>query len=241
VPHVAGDSRPAASNERLAAVLFDMDGTLIDSEPLWWVAMDRVAAQLGGTLSAGTNEATNGLSIPASVALMLADIGSDHDPVSAEALLLEVAGELFAEELRWQPGAEELIDEIRSAGLRTALVTNSPRSVVQAALGLLGGHRFDITVAGDEVAASKPDPDPYLTAMAGLGLNAAQCLAVEDSPSGTQSAVAAGIGVLVVSAAVEVPEGPGRIFASTLLGATVDELRHIHHEFRRSVHRLDPQ
>ena len=75
--------------------------------------------------------------------------------------------------------------------------------------------------------------------MHGLGLGSAQCLAVEDSPSGTQAAVAAGIGVLVVSAGVPVPEGPGRIFASTLLGATVDELRHIHHEFRRSVHRLD--
>jgi HAD superfamily hydrolase (TIGR01509 family) len=241
VTTAVGTGRPTPGDENLAAVLFDMDGTLIDSEPLWWVAMDRVAQRLGGTLSAGVMESTTGLSIPVSVALLLADIGSDRDPVSTEALLLEVTGELFAEELRWQPGAEELIDEIRSAGLRTALVTNSPRSVVQVALGLLGGHRFDVTVAGDEVAAEKPDPEPYLSAMRGLGLTGAQCLAVEDSPSGTQAAVAAGIGVLVVSAGVDVPDGPGRIFASTLLGATVDELRHIHHEFRRSLHRLDAQ
>jgi HAD superfamily hydrolase (TIGR01509 family) len=233
------NSRPAAADEELAAVLFDMDGTLIDSEPLWGVAMDRVAGRLGGSLSAGAMEATNGMSIPASVALLLADIGSDHDPAGAEALLLEVTGALFAEELRWQPGAQELIDEIRSAGLRTALVTNSPRSVVQVALGLLGGHRFDVTVAGDEVATGKPDPEPYLAAISGLGLRAAQCLAVEDSASGTQAAVAAGVGVLVVSSGVAVPEGPGRIFATTLLGATVDELRHIHQEFRRSAHRRE--
>ena len=78
-----------------------------------------------------------------------------------------------------------------------------------------------------------------LAAIRGLGLTSAQCLAVEDSPSGTQAAVAAGVGVLVVSAGVDVPEGPGRIFASTLLGATVDELRHLHDEFRRSSHRVD--
>ncbi|MET0866219.1 MAG: HAD family phosphatase [Nakamurella sp.] len=235
----AGGDRPAVPGDQLAAVLFDMDGTLIDSEPLWGVAMDRVAGRLGGTLSAGAVEATTGLSIPASVELLLADIGSDLDPVSTESLLLEVTGELFAEELRWQPGAEELIDEIRAAGLQTALVTNSPRSVVQVALDLLGGHRFDVTIAGDEVAAGKPDPEPYLSAIRGLGLESANCLAVEDSPSGTESAVAAGIAVLVVSAGVAVPEGPGRIFASSLLGATVEELRHIHHEFRRSRHRLD--
>lgn len=236
-----GKSRPDRSAENLTAVLFDMDGTLIDSEPLWWVAMDRVATRLGGRLSEDARQATTGMSIPASVEVLLADIGSNQDPVSTEALLLEVTGELFAEELRWQPGAEELIDEIRSAGLQTALVTNSPRSVVQVALRLLGGHRFDVTVAGDEVAAGKPDPEPYLAAMRGLAQSSANCLAVEDSPSGTQAAVAAGIGVLVVSAGVAVPEGPGRIFASTLLGATVDELRHIHHEFRRSIHRLDAQ
>ena len=140
--------------------------------------------------------------------MLLEDIGSDHDPAAAEALLLAVTGELFAEEVRWQPGAEELIDGIRAAGLKIALVTNSPRSVVDLALGLLGGHRFDVTVAGDEVANGKPDPEPYLMAMDSLGLTAADCLAVEDSPSGTEAAIAAGIAVLVVPSGVAVPEGP---------------------------------
>lgn len=218
----------------LGGVLFDMDGTLVDSEPLWTVAMDRVAAQLGGEVSPSVRTAMLGQPVPDSVALLLADLESGHDAESTTALLLAITAEVFAEELLWQPGAQELIDAIRDAGLRTALVTNSPRSVVDVALDLLGDHRFDTTICGDEVTRGKPAPDPYLAAMDLLGLTAEQCLAVEDSPSGTAAAVAAGIPVLVVPSEVAVPEGPGRIFATSLLGATVEELQHIHREFRRS-------
>ncbi len=234
---VAADPSAAIAIERLEAVLFDLDGTLIDSEPMWWSAMDRVASHLGGSLTHELRTATTGQPIPTSVAMLLAHIGSDHDPEAAEELLLTKTGELFAEEVRWQPGAEELIDEIRAAGLKVALVTNSPRVVVDLALELLGDHRFDVTVAGDEVARGKPDPAAYLLAMGSLGLTAGACLAVEDSQSGTEAAVAAGVSVLVVPSEVPVSDGPGRIFASSLLGATVEELRHIHREFRRSQHR----
>jgi HAD superfamily hydrolase (TIGR01509 family) len=197
--------------------------------------MDRVARQLGGAVTDEVLAATTGMSIPESVALLLEHLGSPEDVEEITALLLAITGEIFAEDLLWQPGAESLIDSIRGAGLKTALVTNSPRSLVEVAVGgLLGAHRFDVIICGDEVAAGKPDPMPYLQAMTLLGLTAADCLAVEDSPSGTQAAVSAGIPVLVVPSEVEVPEGPGRIFASSLLGATVDELQHIHREFRRS-------
>ena len=219
--------------EELSGVLFDMDGTLVDSERLWTVSMDRVASHLGGELSTETRAAMLGQPIPQSVALMLADLGSTHDAETTTALLLSITGEIFADDLLWQPGAEELIDAIRAAGLKTALVTNSPRSLVDVALRLLGEHRFDATICGDEVVRGKPDPQPYRHAMDLLGLTAVDCLAVEDSPSGAQAAVAAGIAVLVVPSAIPVPEGPGRIFASSLIGATVEELRHIHREFRR--------
>ncbi len=234
---MAADASAAGAIERLEAVLFDMDGTLIDSEPMWWAAMDRVASHLGGTLSNELRVATTGQPIPTSVERLLAHIGSDHDPAAAEELLLTMTGELFADEVRWKPGAEDLIDQIRAAGLKVALVTNSPRSVVDLALELLGDHRFDLTVAGDEVASGKPDPELYLLAINSLGLTPGVCLAVEDSESGTEAAVAAGVAVLVVPSEVPVPDGPGRIFASSLLGATVTELRHIHREFRRSRHR----
>ena len=218
----------------LAAVLFDLDGTLVDSERLWSDSMDRVAAQLGGALSPASRDRTVGQSVPLAVGIMLEDIGASESVESTVALLLTITGEIFAEELLWQPGAEELIDAIRAAGLMTALVTNSPRSLVDVALEMLGNHRFDITICGDEVVRVKPDPYPYLRATELLGLTAEAVLAVEDSPSGTQAAVDAQIPVLVVPSLVAVPEGPGRIFASSLLGATVDELRHIHREFARS-------
>lgn len=219
----------------LGAVLFDMDGTLVDSEPLWAVAMDRVAGHLGGAVSQEMKDATTGQSIPHSVAMLLDDLGSTNSIDDTTSMLLDIAAEVFAEDLLWQPGAEALIDDVRAAGMRTALVTNSPRSLVDVALaGLLGAHRFDVTVCGDEVVNGKPAPDPYLDAMQLLGVGAAGCLAVEDSPSGTAAAVAAGIPVLVVPSEVAVPEGPGRIFASSLLDATAAELRHLHREFSRS-------
>lgn len=215
----------------LQAVLFDLDGTVVDSEPLWADAMRLIAADLGGTLSQEVLARTTGLSVPASVDLMLAELGSDLPPREATRQLLERTAEVFAAELMWQPGAEELIDALRAEGVTTALVTSSPRVVVDVAMQRLGSHRFDLAVCGDEVRAHKPDPEPYLTAMQRLELPATACLAVEDSPSGTEAAVAAGIPVLVVPSEVAVPEGPGRIFAASLLEATVDELRHIHHAF----------
>jgi HAD superfamily hydrolase (TIGR01509 family) len=232
-PATGGD----AGLEDLRGVLFDMDGTLVDSERLWTVSMDRVAVHLGGVVSPETRAAMIGMPVPESVALLLDEFGSDHTVEDTTALLLGITAEIFAHDLLWQPGAEELIDATRAAGLRTALVTNSPRKLVDVALGLLGSHRFDVTVCGDDVQVGKPDPEAYRTAIDQLGLTAAECLAVEDSPSGTQAAVSAGIPVLVVPSEVPVPEGPGRIFATSLLGATVEELRHIHREFRRSVHR----
>ncbi len=231
------EAGPAVELESLGGVLFDMDGTLVDSERLWTVSMDRVATHLGGVMSASTRAAMIGKPVPASVAMLLEEFGSSHSVQDTTALLLGITAEIFADELLWQPGAEELIDAVRAGGLKTALVTNSPRRLVDVALGLLGPHRFDATVCGDDVERGKPDPQPYLAAMGALGLSAATCLAIEDSPSGTQAAVSAGIPVLVVPSEVPVPEGPGRIFASSLLGATVEELRHIHREFRRSVHR----
>jgi HAD superfamily hydrolase (TIGR01509 family) len=231
------DGTDILESPELRAVLFDMDGTVVDSEHLWAHAMRMIAAELGGTLTEEALARTTGLSVPASVDLMLTELGSDLPHEQATEQLLARTADVFAAELMWQPGAQELIDALRAEGVTTALVTNSPRVVVDVAMERLGGHRFDRAVCGDEVSVHKPDPTPYLTAMRMLDLPAEQCLAVEDSPSGTASAVAAGIPVLVVPSEVDVPDGPGRIFAASLLEATVDELRHIHHAFHRAVTR----
>jgi HAD superfamily hydrolase (TIGR01509 family) len=229
------DGTGILDSPELRAVLFDMDGTVVDSEHLWAQAMRMIAEDLGGTLTEEALARTTGLSVPASVDLMLTELGSDLPHEHATEQLLARTADVFAAELMWQPGAQELIDALRAEGVTTALVTNSPRVVVDVAMERLGGHRFDRAVCGDEVSVHKPDPTPYLTAMELLDVPAESCLAVEDSPSGTAAAVAAGVPVLVVPSEVEVPEGPGRIFAASLLEATVDELRHIHHAFHRAA------
>jgi HAD superfamily hydrolase (TIGR01509 family) len=210
----------------LSAVLFDMDGTLVDSEPVWDEALQELAHWLGGELSPAAREETLGTNIAVSVEIVHRDVGRpDADPVASGKKLLEEASTRFAGGLVWRPGARELINAVRAAGIPAALVTNTERHLVRLALGPLVEELFDVSVCGDEVEHAKPAPDPYLTATRMLGVDPAATVAIEDSPTGTESASAAGCAVLVVPAGdVPVPAGSGRTFAGTLAGITVADL-----------------
>ena len=214
----------------LQAVLWDMDGTLVDSESLWSISMADLAAHLGGELSAETREELTGSSLPRSVTTVRREVGVD-DPDDADGVdrdgrwLLDRTYALFAEGLPWRPGAQEALAVVRAAGLRTALVTSTYRELTEVALDTIGREYFDVTVCGDEVAATKPDPAPYLRAAELLDVDPARCVAVEDSPTGTESAVTAGATVLVVPAGVDVPPGERRTFRDSLVDLTVDDLR----------------
>jgi HAD superfamily hydrolase (TIGR01509 family) len=210
----------------LAAVLFDMDGTLVDSEPVWDDALRELARWLGGELSAGARRATLGTNVDYSVRIVHADVGRlDADPELSGKKLLDEAATRFSRGLVWLPGARELIAAVRAAGIPAALVTNTERPLVEVAMGELVGQLFDVSVAGDEVEHPKPAPDPYLAAARLLGVDPTATVAIEDSPTGTASAVAAGCAVLVVPAAdVPVPPGPGRTFVPTLAGLSVPDL-----------------
>jgi HAD superfamily hydrolase (TIGR01509 family) len=214
----------------LAAVLWDMDGTLVDSESLWSITMADLAAHLGGELSAETREELTGSSLRRTVTTVRREVGVP-DPDDAAGIdadgrwLLDRTYALFARGLPWRPGAREALATARAAGLRTALVTSTYRELTEVALDTIGREFFDVTVCGDEVSATKPDPAPYLRAAELLEVDPAQCVAVEDSPSGTESAVAAGAAVLVVPAGVDVPAGERRTFRDSLVDLTVDDLR----------------
>jgi HAD superfamily hydrolase (TIGR01509 family) len=211
---------------RLSAVLFDMDGTLVDSEPVWDDALRELARWLGGSLSDRARRATIGTNVPVSVAIVHRDVGRpDADPVRSGEKLIAEAAARFAAGLVWRPGARELVDAVRAAGIPTALVTNTERALVRVALGDVVEELFDVSVCGDEVAHSKPAPDPYEAAARLLGVAPATAVAIEDSPTGAASAAAAGCPVLVVPATdVPVPPGPGRTFASSLEDITVADL-----------------
>lgn len=212
----------------LAAVLWDMDGTLVDSERLWDVSLADLTAHLGGELSQATRDALVGSSLPASVRAIRAEAGLDPDDADAAERdghwLVARTMELFRADLPWRPGARDALVATREAGLATALVTSTYRGLTEVALDTLGRDLFDVTVCGDEVTATKPDPAPYRRALELLDLPARCAVAVEDSPTGTRSAESAGLLVVVVPSEVPVPAGERRVLRDSLVGFDVAEL-----------------
>ena len=207
------------------AVLFDMDGTLFDSEKLWDVGLQELARRLGGELSRDARVAMIGATLEDSMRMLHADVGRPELDIEASGVWLEArVGELFVTGLVWRPGAQELLAAVRAAGLPAALVTATRRKLVEAALDTLGRENFDAVVCGDEVAHSKPHPEPYRRAAELLGVDARRCVAIEDSVTGTASAEAAGCPVLVVPSEAPVPAGPRRVQRETLVGVGVPEL-----------------
>ncbi|MHC9294871.1 HAD family hydrolase [Mycobacterium sp. LTG2003] len=216
----------------MLAVLWDMDGTLVDSEKLWDISMHALYARMGAVLTPEVRESTVGGSAETVMRIVYDDIGLDPDPVAmAESAdwLHDYTGELFEQGLPWRPGAQEMLDGLAAAGIPMALVTNTRRELAERALNSIGRHYFSVTVCGDEVDNGKPAPDPYLRAAELLGVSTAHCLAVEDSVTGTASAEAAGCPVLVVPNDVEVPQGPYRRHVSSLTQLDVVELRAVYH------------
>jgi HAD superfamily hydrolase (TIGR01509 family) len=194
----------------IAAVLFDMDGTLVDSEKVWDLALGELAAEYGGTLSTTARLAMVGTSMAESMAILHADLGQPWRDAAGGADRLERrVAELFAAGLEWRAGARALLRDVRAAGLPTALVTSTARRLVDVALGTLGRDSFDIVVCGDEVDRPKPHPAPYLAAADALGVPIARCVAVEDSPHGVASARAAGAVVLAVPCEVALSDLDG--------------------------------
>ncbi|QBJ94534.1 HAD family phosphatase [Rhodococcus sp. ABRD24] len=219
----------------LRAVLWDMDGTLLESENLWDIGVRELSLHLGGPMSEETRLATIGASSHNALTTVFAALNLDpHPPALADAKdwLYTRMGELFAAGLPWRPGAQAALRTVRASGLGSALVTNTDRDLCEFALDTLGREHFDHSVCGDEVPAGKPDPAPYLKAAELLGVTPADCLAVEDSPTGAAAADAAGCTVLVIPSITDVPASANRIFRTTLEGLTESDLFALH---RREV------
>lgn len=222
----------------MRAVLWDMDGTIVDSEKLWDVGIQELYGQHGRELSAEVRTTTIGGSSETVMKIVYADLGLEPDPAEMARTsdwLHEYVAELFATGLPWCAGARELLDALSAADVPMALVTNTRRDLADQALQSIGTHYFAVTVCGDEVPAGKPSPDPYLRAAQLLGLDPADCLAIEDSVTGTTSAESAGCAVLVVPNEIEVPAGRRRRHAASLAGLTVGRLRDVHADLSAEV------
>jgi HAD superfamily hydrolase (TIGR01509 family) len=199
-----------------AAVLFDMDGTLVDTEHLWWRAVTEVAdrlayrlteADLPEVLGRPVGHTAGYLHRTAGAATTRARIARDLD----DAFVARVAGDV-----RPRPGALRLLAELRDASVPAALVTASPRRVVDLVLRTLGADWFALTVAAEDTVRTKPAPDPYLTAAARLGVAPGDCVAVEDSPPGLASARAAGCPVVAVPSTAPLAREPGVLVVGSL-------------------------
>ncbi|WP_067562761.1 HAD family hydrolase [Nocardia acidivorans] len=212
---------------RLDAVLWDMDGTLLDSEKLWDIAVRELAGELGHEMDDAMRHALIGASGPNAMHIMFTGLGIDPTPAA-----LEDAGEwierriieLFQDPVPWRPGAQDVLSTLHAAGVPMALVTNTKRSLTEYGLDTLGRHHFGATVCADEVPQGKPSPDVYLRAAELLGVAPEYTVAIEDSPTGAEAAALAGCNVLVIPCEIAVPEAPGRTFRESLVGLTRDEL-----------------
>ncbi|MGY2029258.1 HAD family hydrolase [Nocardia gipuzkoensis] len=214
---------------RLAGVLWDMDGTLLDSEKLWDVAVRELAREHGHEMTDEIRHALIGASGPNALRIMFTGLGIEPNPDSLRAageFLERRVTELMTGPIPWRPGAKDALAMVRAAGLSSALVTNTKRSLTEFGLDTLGRDFFDVSVCGDEVAQGKPEPDVYLRAAELLGLDPEHCVAVEDSPTGARAAQAAGCALVVVPCEIPVPHVPGRVFRDSLIGLTLADLEH---------------
>ena len=215
----------------MKAVLWDMDGTLVDSEKVWDISLAALYEELGGVLTPAVRASMVGSVAENTMRIVYTDLDLELDReamAESSRWLNEYTADLFDAGLPWCDGARELLEALAAEHTPMALVTNTQRALTERALNGIGRRYFSATVCGDEVANGKPAPDPYLRAAALLGREPQECLAVEDSVTGSAAAERAGCPVLVVPNDVEVPGGTRRRRVSSLTGLDPADLRAIH-------------
>jgi HAD superfamily hydrolase (TIGR01509 family) len=206
------------------AVLLDLDGTLVDTEPYWVESQRRLAEQFSFEWTLGDELALIGHSMSYAADRL---ISSGVDLTRGEVIEFRVAHVIsrLAQRIPWKPGAEQFLQDLRESDVPCALVTMSPRAMASAVISALPATQFDATITGSDCVHGKPHPEPYLRALSLLGASPERAIAVEDSGPGVQSAENAGLNVLVVPGPVPVPDGPLRTKISSLNGLNVASLR----------------
>ncbi len=207
-----------------AAVLWDLDGTLVDTEPLWFAAELRLAAEYGASWSEEDHAALVGSELLAAAARIRDLVGVPLSPEQIVERMVAAVCDGLDRAVDWRPGARELLAGLRAAGVPCALVTMSYRAIAERVIAGLPEGTFDVVVTGEEVRHGKPHPEPYLTAARRLGVPVRDCVVIEDSVTGTASGAAAGARVIAVPNVVAVPDRPGTVVIETLDGVTPDDL-----------------
>jgi HAD superfamily hydrolase (TIGR01509 family) len=210
-----------------AAVLWDMDGTLVDTEPYWIECEHELVAEFGGTWTDADAHSLIGFDLLDAAHELRTRGGVALPGVEIVERLLDGVTARVANRLPWRPGARELLAECVMAGVPCALVTMSWRRFADAVIAAAPPGSFAISVTGDEVRAGKPDPEPYLAAAAALDVDPAGCVAIEDSPTGVASALAAGCATLGVPHVVALAATDGLTLVDSLVGVDLAALRRL--------------
>ena len=207
------------------AVLWDMDGTLIDSEPYWLASESEFASSRNSSWGPEDGLGVIGMSLYESSKLIKARVGTDLEP---QEIIDEITNGVLArldQSIPWRPGARELLTVLRENSIKTALVTGSMHRMAQRVAEAIGFDAFDLIIGGDDVSKGKPHPESYLTAAAMLGVDPTHCVAFEDSLIGISAAEAAGTKAVGISHIVEIPAQEGRILWPSLKGVQIEDLK----------------
>ncbi|MFE7973356.1 HAD family hydrolase [Streptomyces shenzhenensis] len=206
----------SAEGSALQAVLLDMDGTLVDTEGFWWEVEVEVFAGLGHTLDDSWRHVVVGGPMTRSAGFLIEATGADITLADLSVLLNEGFEDRIGRALPLMPGATRLLAELYEQEIPTALVSASHRRIIDRVLVSLGPQHFGLSVAGDEVSRTKPHPDPYLFAAAGLGVDPARCAVVEDTATGVAAAEAAGCRVVAVPSVAPIAPADRRTVVGSL-------------------------
>ncbi|MFC9909250.1 HAD family hydrolase [Streptomyces sp. NPDC059862] len=221
-----------AEGSALQAVLLDMDGTLVDTEGFWWDVEVEVFAGLGHALDDSWRHVVVGGPMTRSAGFLIEATGADITLAELTVLLNQGFEDRIDRALPMMPGAARLLAELAAHEIPTALVSASHRRIIDRVLGSIGPQYFALTVAGDEVARTKPHPDPYLLAAAGLGAEPARCAVVEDTATGVAAAEAAGCPVVAVPSVAPIAPAARRTVVDSLEQVDLAFLRGLMTEMR---------
>ncbi|MBX6370821.1 MAG: HAD family phosphatase [Acidothermus sp.] len=215
----------AAATPPPYAVLFDMDGVLVDTEPLWFATETELLEELGGSWTADDHALLVGSALQVSSAFIANRAGA---PVRAEdvaAELVERMAKTLRERAVLHEGARRLLGELEAAAIPRALVSSSHQVLVDAVLDALAPLHFDVVISGDAVEHNKPHPEPYLRAATALGVDPRWTVALEDSPVGVEAAQRAGCWVVAIPSVAPIDPAPRRAVVTSLTEVTLDFLR----------------
>jgi HAD superfamily hydrolase (TIGR01509 family) len=207
-----------------AAVFWDMDGTLVDTEPYWMGSEQELVSSFGGTWTHDDGLLLVGLGLWNSAEILRSrGVALDPDEI-VHRLTESVRQKLVEQGVPWRPGARELLRSLRDSGVRTALVTMSVRSMAEQIVATIPFDAFDVIVSGDEVTDPKPHPAQYLRAAELLGVEPRDAVAIEDSLVGLSSAVASGATTIGVPHIVPLPDSDEHTLWDTLEGRTAGDI-----------------